>query len=188
MRVFNPFAALRGQSITLTTTRRFSSSPRVLAKNRVYPSRIRNPSELDTLILMSSSTRMPLLTLWTTTWDPSTPQTSEILKSLIEDERTGEDKGGVSFAEVEMDSPDLGGVSGVGMERYRIDKVPTLIAFDRGEAQVATKVVDLVALGSREFLREWIEREAARHGEGGAGGGGEGRKHLFGGNWMQRLF
>lgn len=81
----------------------------------------------------------------------------------------GEDKGSVSFAEVEMDSPDLGGVSGIA-QRYMVTSVPTLLAFDRQEPQIETKVARLEDLKSREFLRGWIEREAARHGSGGAGG------------------
>ena len=165
-------AALRGHCIGFTYTRQFSCTPTLLAKNRLYPSRIRNDSELQTLILMSASSRTPLLTFWMTTWSRDCDQITPILKELVDKEKIGEDKGGVSFVEVEMDSPDLGGITGIGMERYQVNKVPTLLAFDRGEAQVRTKVESLDDLKSKEFLRDWIEREAARHGEGGSGGGG----------------
>jgi hypothetical protein len=48
--------------------------------------------------------------------------------------------------------------------------VPTLLAFDKSEPQVETKVTRLEDLKSREFLRDWIVKEAQRQGHGGAGG------------------
>lgn len=69
-----------------------------------------------------------------------------------------------------MDSPDLGGVSAGVAQLYMIHDIPTLLAFDRQEPQVETKVSRVEDLTSEEFLRAWIEREAARHGKGGAGG------------------
>lgn len=92
-----------------------------------------------------------------------------MIQDLISKEGVGEESGGVSFVEVEMDSPDLGGLAGIGM-RYGIRSIPTLLAFDRQEAQVETKVERLAELKDRRFLVEWIEREARRHGKGGAGG------------------
>ena len=68
-----------------------------------------------------------------------------------------------------MDSPDLGGIGGLPL-RYGINSIPTLLAFDRQEPQIETKVSRLEDLGSREFLIKWIEREASRHGKGGGGG------------------
>lgn len=50
---------------------------------------------------------------------------------------------------------DLGGT-------YMISSMPTLLSFDRGEAQTATKVVDVKQMGSKEFLEGWIRKEAAR--------------------------
>ncbi|KAF2213089.1 hypothetical protein CERZMDRAFT_17892, partial [Cercospora zeae-maydis SCOH1-5] len=149
-------------------TRQFSTSPALAARNRIYPARVRNEDDLHTLILSSASSRVPLITLWMTTWSRDCDEVSPIIKELIEHEGVGEDKGSVSFAEVEMDSPDLGGVSGVA-QRYMINSVPTLLAFDRQEAQIETKVARLEDMKSREFLKSWVEREAARHGSGGAG-------------------
>jgi len=145
------------------------STTRSLYKNRVYPSTIRTEAELQTLTLMSASSRIPLITLWTTNWCPSCKVVSPLLKSLIQG-GVGEAAGSVSFAEVEMDSPDSGGVGGLAL-RYGINSIPTLLAFDRQEPQLKTKVARLEDLKSREFLKQWIETEAARHGEGGAGGG-----------------
>lgn len=75
----------------------------------------------------------------------------------------------MSYVEVEMDSPDLGGVGGIPM-RYMINSIPTLLAFDRQEPQMETKVSRLDDLKNRAFLKKWIETEAARQGKGGAGG------------------
>ncbi|PPJ55319.1 hypothetical protein CBER1_06400 [Cercospora berteroae] len=156
--------------IVLThTTRQLSTTTPLSARNRIYPARVRNEEDLHTLILSSASTRIPLITLWMTTWSRDCDEILPIIKDLIEHDGGGEDKGSVSFAEVEMDSPDLGGVSGIA-QRYMINSIPTLLAFDRQEPQIETKVARLEDLKSREFLKGWIEREAARHGSGGAGG------------------
>lgn len=104
-----------------------------------------------------------------TTWNRDCDVVSPIIKELVQDDGIGEDKGGVSFVEVEMDSPDLGGVSGIA-QRYMINSVPTLLSFDRQEPQIETKVTSLSDLKDKEFLTRWIEIEAARHGSGGAGG------------------
>jgi hypothetical protein len=59
--------------------------------------------------------------------------------------------------------------------------MPTLLSFDRQEAQLETKITRLDDLKNRQFLTEWIEREAKRHGEGGGGGTGIGLfSRLFG--------
>ena len=112
---------------------------------------------------------MPLITLWMTTWSRDCDAVTPIIKELLEQDGIGEDKGSVGFVEVEMDSPDLGGVSGIA-QRYGINSIPTLLAFDRQEPQIETKVARLEDLKSREFLVKWIEREAERHGAGGGGG------------------
>ncbi|GIZ36980.1 hypothetical protein CKM354_000044400 [Cercospora kikuchii] len=150
-------------------TRQFSTSQRLPARNRIYPARVRNEEDLHTLILSSASSRVPLITLWMTTWSRDCDEILPLIKELIEHDGVGEDKGSVSFAEVEMDSPDLGGVSGIA-QRYMVNSIPTLLAFDRQEPQIETKVARLEDLKSREYLKGWIEREAERHGSGGAGG------------------
>lgn len=155
--------------IILSGLRQFSTTPSRLAKNRIYPARVRNEDDLHTLILSSASSRVPLITLWMTTWSRDCDQVSPIIRELIERDRIGEDKGTVSFAEVEMDSPDLGGVGGIA-QRYLINSIPTLMAFDRQEPQLETKVTRLDQLKDKDFLKRWIETEAARHGSGGAGG------------------
>ena len=61
-----------------------------------------------------------------------------------------------------------------GFWNEQINSMPTLLAFDRQEAQLETKVTNVEDLKRKQFLIEWIEREAKRHGEGGGGGGGLG--------------
>lgn len=118
---------------------------------------------------MSASSRVPLITFWMANWCSSCKVVSPLLRTLIQDEGVGEEDGGVSYAEVEMDSPDLGGVGGLALN-YGINSIPTLLAFDRQEPQIETKVSRLQDMKNREFLRRWIQTEAARHGGGGAGG------------------
>ena len=124
---------------------------------------------LHTLTLMSASSRVPLLTFWMATWCQTCKTVSPMIQELIEKDGVGEAQGGISFVEVEMDSPDLGGLAGVGM-RYGITSIPTLLAFDRQEPQLETKLQRLDDMKNRQFLTKWIEKEAARHGQGGAGG------------------
>lgn len=161
-------------SPTRNATRQFSTTRASQAKNRIFPAPVRSEDELQTLLLMSASTRTPLLTLWKTNWCSSCKIVAPLIRELVEKDGIGEEEGGVSFVEVEMDSPDLGGVGGIPL-RYMINSIPTLLAFDRQEPQQETKVSRLDDLKNRAFLKKWIETEAARQGKGGAGGS------LFGG-------
>jgi hypothetical protein len=73
--------------------------------------------------------------------------------------------------------------SGFGMT-YMITALPTLLSFDRGEAQTQTKIVDASKMRDTEFMKEWIRTEASRAGGGGGGGGsgfGGGGTGLFSG-------
>jgi hypothetical protein len=69
-------------------------------------------------------------------------------------------------------------VSGLGMT-YMITSMPTLLSFDRGEAQTDTRVTDPKKMSDKEWLKEWIRTEARRRGDG--GGGGTVGAGLFGG-------
>jgi hypothetical protein len=66
----------------------------------------------------------------------------------------GEKEGGVSFCEIEYDSQDIMD-SGLGLT-YMITSMPTLLSFDRGEAQTGTKVTDPKQMKNKEWLKEWI--------------------------------
>lgn len=135
------------------------------ATNRIYNS-VRNPSDLETLLLLSSSSRTPLITLWKTSLCRSCAVISPMIQSLIESTPNGFGGHHVGFAEIELDAPDA---TELAMQ-YGIRSVPTLVAFGRREAQMETMITDVEKMKSERFLREWIEREASRGGQGGAGG------------------
>ena len=90
-----------------------------------------------------------------------------IIRDLIETQGAGEEAGGVSFVEVEFDSPTIGEVAG----RFAITSIPTLMAFSRQEAQLETRVTNVHEMKDKDFLRLWIANEAMRGGSGGKGGG-----------------
>ncbi|KAF2083355.1 hypothetical protein K490DRAFT_69889 [Saccharata proteae CBS 121410] len=155
--------------LTPRWSRCFASTPKNEAKNRIYTN-VRSPPEFHDLLLLSA--RRPLITLWTANWCPSCNDVAPVLKELIED-GVGEDVGGVGYVQVEDDAMTIGDLPFT----YRINSMPTLMAFSRQEAQFDTKVTRVEDMKNRGFLTEWIEKEARRGGSGGGGGS------LFG-NWF----
>jgi thiol-disulfide isomerase/thioredoxin len=124
---------------------------------------------------------MPLLTFWTASWCSTCRTVSPLIRSLVES-GVGEAEGGVGLAFVEFDSPDIASGSPNLPLTYMINSIPTLLSFDAGEAQTATKVADARKLADRKFLEEWIRTEASRHGGRGGGSSGlPGFGGLFGG-------
>ncbi|KAI1766019.1 hypothetical protein GGR53DRAFT_237679 [Hypoxylon sp. FL1150] len=153
-------------------TRAFSISRHLSAGNQIYTS-VRRPDDLHTYQLLSSSSRTPLITLWTASWCATCHVVAPRIKSMVES-GVGEAEGGVGYCEVEFDAPDI--MSDSLGSQYMITSIPTLLSFDAGEAQVQTKVTDGRKMADPAFLEEWIRNEARRHG--GRGGGGPG---IFGG-------
>ncbi|KAM0243579.1 hypothetical protein ACHAPO_000431 [Fusarium lateritium] len=145
------------------------------------PPSIRNNDSFSTYLSLSTSSRTPLLTFWSASWCSTCKAVSPLLHDLVES-GIGEEEGGVSLTTVEFDSPDImSGDPNLAMT-YMITSIPTLLSFDGGEAQTATKLSDARKLADRDFLKEWIRTEARRHGgRGGGGGGGGGGSSLFGG-------
>lgn len=139
---------------------------------------VRRADEFQSYLNLSTSGRKPLLTFWTASYCKTCKTVSPILDELLAS-GVGEEEGGVSFCEIEYDSQDIMD-SGLAMT-YMITSMPTLLSFDRGEAQTKTKVTDPGQMGDREWLKEWIRTEARRRGDGGGGGGGTFGKGLFGG-------
>ncbi|EQK97810.1 Thioredoxin-like protein [Ophiocordyceps sinensis CO18] len=133
-------------------------------------------NSFTTHLALSSSSRTPLLTLWTASWCPTCHTTVLPLLSDLVASGVGEAHGGVALAAVEMDAPDLMGSASSSYENlaltYMITTVPTLLSFDAGEAQVVSKVTDARKLADRRFLEQWIINEAKRQGSRGGGGGG----------------
>ncbi|KAK1730033.1 hypothetical protein CaCOL14_013067 [Colletotrichum acutatum] len=152
----------------------FSTSRTSPAKNQIYAS-VRRPDDFHTYQLLSSSSRTPLITLWTTSWCGTCRVVAPLIQSIVES-GVGEAEGGVGYCTVEFDSPDVMS-GGLGMT-YMITSIPTLLSFDNQEAQIQTKVHDAKKLTDRAFLEEWIRSEARRHGQRGGGGGSGG---VFGG-------
>ncbi|KAG6305457.1 hypothetical protein E4U45_000266 [Claviceps purpurea] len=161
-----------------------STGPR-LRKNQIYDP-VRNPNSLTTYLSLSSSSRIPLITLWTTSYCPTCHRVLPLLQSLLE-RGIGEPQGGVAFAPIEFDSPDMGSGSSFSESlpmTYMITAVPTLLAFDdAGAPRTGSKVVDGRKMLDERFLVGWIEHEAARAGRGGGGRGGGGGVSGGGGGW-----
>ncbi|KAK3363675.1 hypothetical protein B0T25DRAFT_52535 [Lasiosphaeria hispida] len=154
------------------------TSSRRAAKNQVYAS-VRNSDQFHNYQLISSSSRTPLLTLWTTSWCPTCRTVEPLLRHLVES-GVGETEGGVGYCTVECDAPDIMEAS-LGLT-YVINSLPTLLSFDAQEAQVETKVTNGRQLSDRKFLENWIRTEAKRHGDRGGGGPGIGNPlHIFSG-------
>ncbi|KAF4984286.1 hypothetical protein FZEAL_498 [Fusarium zealandicum] len=141
---------------------------------------IRNNDSFSTYLSLSTSSRTPLLTFWSASWCSTCKAVSPLIYDLVES-GVGEEEGGVSLATVEFDSADIMSGSPNLPLTYMITSIPTLLSFDGGEAQAATKLADARKLSDREFLKEWIRTEARRHGDRGGGGGGGGASSVFGG-------
>ncbi|KAH7037643.1 uncharacterized protein B0I36DRAFT_359311 [Microdochium trichocladiopsis] len=169
--------ALRVARAAPRTSRPFSTTAPTKAKNRVYTP-VRRLEELHTYQLLSSSSRQPLITLWTAHWCSTCKVVSPLVQSIVE-AGVGEQEGGVGFCAVEYDSPDI--MADGTAQTYMITSIPTLLSFDAGEAQVQTKVMDARKLSDRAFLEQWIRTEAARHGDRGGGAGSGGLGGLLGG-------
>ena len=71
---------------------------------------VRTKNDFQTLIALSTSSNIPLITFWTTSWCPTCKIAGPLIRDIIEspDGRylSGDVK--VGFAEVEVDAPDVG--------------------------------------------------------------------------------
>jgi hypothetical protein len=74
----------------------------------IWYTRTRDPNELHTLLLLSATSRVPLITLWTASWCRSCAIVKPLIHELIEMDGIGEAEGGVAYSEVELDSPLIG--------------------------------------------------------------------------------
>jgi len=113
---------------------------------------VRNLDQFHTYQLLSASSQIPLLTLWTTSYCPTCRTVEPLIKSMVES-GVGEAEGGVAYCTVEYDAPDVM-ATGLGLT-YMINSIPTLLSFDAQEAQIDTKVSNGRQLSDRRFLEEW---------------------------------
>lgn len=152
-----------------------SSAPRYSeTKNRIYTP-IRHPGDLHETILLSTSSRIPLITYWTASYCPPCKTIRPLLNQLITSTAPpcpADPANKIGYAEVEFDAPDIMG-SSVPMD-FMVNSLPSLLVFDRGE--VVERVTSVQNMSNEAWLREWIEQQAKRKGEGSSGGPG-----IFGG-------
>ena len=135
--------------------------------NRIYDS-VRNEQDFSNLILLNSSSSQTLITLWIASWCGTCKIVSPIIKDYLasREHDASSELPPVTYAEIEMDSPDMTEVN----SRYMIRSIPMLLAFSRGEPQMGTVVTDAKKMADRRFLKDWMNTEAYRGGQGGAGG------------------
>ena len=161
---------------TTSSSRSFASSaPRYSeSKNRIYTP-IRNPASLHETILLSTSSRVPLITYWTASYCPPCKTISPLLNKILTSTTPPcpvDPENKIKFAEVEFDAPDIMG-SSVPMD-FMVNSLPSLLVFDRGE--VVERVTSVQNMSNERWLREWIEEQAKLKGEGSSGSPG-----IFGG-------
>jgi thiol-disulfide isomerase/thioredoxin len=133
--------------------------------NRIFDS-VRQPNDLHTLLLLNAADNRSLITFWSASWCQTCASTKPLILQLIEGERVGEREGGLGFVEVMMDSTLIADLP----ITYRVSSMPTLLAFSRQEAQFDTRLVKPDEMRDREFLRDWLVKEAQSGGRMGGGG------------------
>lgn len=80
----------------------------MLALTPLQSTRVRNLEEFNNYLLLSATNRTAFISLWTASWCPSCKVVAPIIRDLVENEGIGEKEGGISYAEVEIDSPTIG--------------------------------------------------------------------------------
>jgi thiol-disulfide isomerase/thioredoxin len=116
------------------------------------------------------------LTLWTASYCSSCRTIKPLLQSFVES-GIGETEGGVNYCEVEFDAPDVLD-SGLGMT-YMVNSLPSLITFDRGE--VVDRITDVGLMKDKLWLKEYIEKQATRRGQGTSSPSSDSGSGFFGG-------
>ncbi|EUC38234.1 hypothetical protein COCCADRAFT_83600 [Bipolaris zeicola 26-R-13] len=153
--------------LSLPASRPFTLFPSSRAPtNRIFDP-VRSPNDLHTLTLLNAADNRALITFWTASWCQTCQAIKPLLRKLIEEEKVGEGEGGLGYVEVMMDSVLIEDLP----IRYRISSMPTLLAFSRQEAQFDTRLTRPEEMRNKEFLREWLIKEALRGGRRGGGGG-----------------
>nr|KAK5434770.1 hypothetical protein LTR18_010265 [Exophiala xenobiotica] len=164
-------------------SRSFSTSSPLLrqqSQNRILNS-FRTPSQFHDAIRLCSANNTLLLALFTTSACTPCRTITPLLTSLVETRPPAADDkfGGLAFAEVELDSPDMsdGSMMNLGVE-WGVTSMPTLIGFGGRRAErVTDRITDTRMMSDSRRMGEWVD-EQMRKGDpfavGGGGGGGEG--------------
>lgn len=134
--------------------------------NRIFDP-VRAPQDLHTLTLLNAADNRSLITLWSASWCSTCATVKPLLLRLIQEEKIGEQEGGLGFVEVQMDSTLIEDLP----VKYRISSMPTLLAFSRQEAQFESRLTRPEDMRNKEVLSEWLLNEARRGGRQGGGGG-----------------
>jgi thiol-disulfide isomerase/thioredoxin len=149
-------------------------------QNRILNS-FRTPSQFHDAIRLCSANNTLLLALFTTSACTPCRTITPLLTSLVETRPPAADDkfGGLAFAEVELDSPDMsdGSMMNLGVE-WGVTSMPTLVGFGGRRAErVTDRVTDTRMMSDSRRMGEWVD-EQMRKGDpfavGGGGGGGEG--------------
>ncbi|KAK6514193.1 hypothetical protein TWF506_008600 [Arthrobotrys conoides] len=114
---------------------------------------VRSEDELYTLLMLSTSRRLPLITLWSTSWCPSCHAIRPLIQDLVDEQ--AKDGLLLGFAEVEIDLPTTSGLASL----YSITSIPTILAFHKGFA-LDNKIVDPRKARDGGYLANWL-RECA---------------------------
>ncbi|KAL8793668.1 MAG: hypothetical protein Q9195_003717 [Heterodermia aff. obscurata] len=146
-----------------STIRKFNSVQRRRAN---APTSVRSHDEFNSLLLLSASSRRPLLTFWTASWCPTCRVVKPLVREAVES-GVGEGQGGVGFAEVEFDAPGMGNL---GMKYFvrenlqrNINSMPSLLSFSRQEAQLKTMITSVDEMKDKEFLRIMTNKRMHAH-------------------------
>jgi thiol-disulfide isomerase/thioredoxin len=122
---------------------------------------ITTPPIFHDYLRLASSNNTLLLLLFTTSACVPCTTISPLLQSLVTSRTPSPTDrfSAVSFAEVELDSPDRsnGAVSDLAVE-YGISSIPTLVGFGGRRAErVTERVVDTRMMSSKDRMRAWLD-------------------------------
>ncbi|KAF3159335.1 hypothetical protein EYR41_011501 [Orbilia oligospora] len=115
---------------------------------------VRSEDGLYTLLVLSTSRRLPLITLWSASWCPSCHAIRPLIQDLVDEQA----KNGLllGFAEVEIDLPTTSSLASL----YSIKSIPTMLAFHKGLA-LNNRIVDTRKAKDRGYLANWLRECAA---------------------------
>ncbi|KAK6332469.1 hypothetical protein TWF730_004137 [Orbilia blumenaviensis] len=110
---------------------------------------VRSEDELNTLLMLSTSRRLPLITLWSASWCASCHTIRPLVQQLVDEQaRRGLLFG---FAEIEIDLSSTASLASL----YSITSIPTILAFNRGSV-LSDRIVDARKAKDGRYLTLWL--------------------------------